>query len=127
MKNKKNLEEKKLQLATNDFEDKQLSFMSDVVALEGKIDAMTKLPSKMSADRGKALQQVYTKKITIHQLPLLIEDAKVIKAVPLALRIPDKIESQSMRSNRMTKPVSTQQVSQTLSVPSATKADLASS
>jgi hypothetical protein len=108
MKNKKIQEEKKLQLATTDFEDKQLGFMSDVIALEGKIDAMTKLPSRMSADHGKALQQVYNKKIKIHQVPLLLEDAKVIKAVPLALRVLDKTESQSMRSNRMTKPASTQ-------------------
>lgn len=120
MKKEKFDEEKKLQSVTADFEAKQLSFMSDVIALEEKIDAIAKLPSKMSADQGKVLKQAYNRKITKHQVPVLIEDAKVIKAVPLALRVADKTESQSMRSSRVLKPAFAQQVSQTISAPSTT-------
>lgn len=50
LKTKKIDEEKKLQSVTADFEDKQLSFLSDVIALESKIDIIARLPSKMSAD-----------------------------------------------------------------------------
>lgn len=101
--------------------------MSDVIALEEKIDAIAKLPSKMSADQGKVLKQAYNRKITKHQVPVLIEDAKVIKAVPLALRVADKTESQSMRSSRVLKPAFAQQVSQTISAPSTTQVNFASS
>jgi len=43
LKNKKINEEKTLQSVTADFEDKQLSFLSDVIALESKIDAIARL------------------------------------------------------------------------------------
>lgn len=77
-------QEKDLQKATTELEEKQLIFLQDLVKLEQRIDAITKNPSKMTADMGRNLQALYRAKISPNNLPNLIEDQKIVKDVPLA-------------------------------------------
>ncbi len=88
-----------LQKVTTEFEKKQLSFMTDIQALEQKIAQMSTSTNKMTSDQGKVLQNKFVQKIAPLQIPMMIEDQAVIITVPLVKRKYEPAES--IRSSRI--------------------------